>query len=100
MRQLPHLVYFCQQQVYRDDPRHYKLLGGHYILSNRLLIRKAARGKRVLDCFTHTGGFALNAAYGNAAHVTAVDVSETALQQGREKAALKQIQTFLNESNL
>ena len=56
--------------------------------SNRLLIRKAARGKRVLDCFTHTGGFALNAAYGNAAHVTAVDVSETALQQGRENAAL------------
>ncbi|MBQ1531493.1 MAG: class I SAM-dependent rRNA methyltransferase [Solobacterium sp.] len=56
--------------------------------SNRLLIRRAARGKRVLDCFTHTGGFALNAAYGNAAHVTAVDVSETALQQGRENARL------------
>ncbi|MCR5449869.1 MAG: class I SAM-dependent rRNA methyltransferase [Solobacterium sp.] len=56
--------------------------------SNRLLIRRAARGKRVLDCFTHTGGFALNAAYGNAAHVTAVDVSETALQQGRANARL------------
>lgn len=56
--------------------------------SNRMLIRRAARGKRVLDCFTHTGGFALNAAYGNAAHVTAVDVSETALQQGRANAEL------------
>ena len=56
--------------------------------SNRLLIRKTARGKRVLDCFTHTGGFALNAAYGNAAHVTAVDVSGTALQQGRANAEL------------
>ena len=56
--------------------------------SNRMLIRRAARGKRVLDCFTHTGGFALNAAYGKAAHVTAVDVSETALQQGRANAEL------------
>ena len=56
--------------------------------SNRMLIRRAARGKRVLDCFTHTGGFALNAAYGNAAHVTAVDVSETALQQGKANAEL------------
>jgi len=56
--------------------------------SNRMLIRRVARGKRVLDCFTHTGGFALNAAYGKAAHVTAVDVSETALQQGRANAEL------------
>ena len=47
--------------------------------SNRVLLRKMAHGKRVMDCFTHTGGFALNAAYGQALEVVAVDVSQTAL---------------------
>ena len=47
---------------------------------------KLARGKRVLDCFTHTGSFALNAAYGGAAHVTAVDVSQTAVDMARANA--------------
>ena len=56
--------------------------------SNRLLVRGIAHGKRVLDCFSHTGGFALNAAYGNAAHVTAVDVSKPALDQGYANAVL------------
>lgn len=56
--------------------------------SNRVLLRNMAHGKRVLDCFTHTGGFALNAAYGGAEHVIGVDVSETALQEGRANAKL------------
>lgn len=47
--------------------------------SNRVLLRQMAHGKRVLDCFSHTGGFALNAALGNAQSVVAVDVSQTAL---------------------
>lgn len=59
--------------------------------TNRLLIRRIANGKRVLDCFTHTGGFALNAAYGKAASVTAVDLSETALTQAAENAKLNQL---------
>ena len=42
---------------------------------NRLNVARIAKGRRVLDCFTHTGSFALNAAKGGAAHVTAVDVS-------------------------
>ena len=42
---------------------------------NRLAVARISRGKRVLDCFTHTGSFALNAALGGASHVTAVDVS-------------------------
>ena len=42
---------------------------------NRAAIRTMARGKRVLDCFTHTGSFALNAAQAGAEHVTAVDLS-------------------------
>ena len=41
---------------------------------NRLAVARLARGRRVLDCFTHTGPFALNAARGGAEHVTAVDV--------------------------
>lgn len=53
---------------------------------NRLTVAKLARGKTVLDCFTHTGSFALNAAMGGAAHVTAVDVSEFAVECARENA--------------
>ena len=48
---------------------------------------RLARGKTVLDCFTHTGSFALNAARGGAKHVTAVDVSEFAVECARENAA-------------
>ena len=53
---------------------------------NRLAVARLARGKRVLDCFTHTGSFALNAAMGGAARVTAVDVSESAIQMARQNA--------------
>ena len=53
---------------------------------NRLAVAKLARGKRVLDCFTHTGSFALNAAMGGAEHVCAVDVSEAAVAMARENA--------------
>ena len=53
---------------------------------NRLAVAKLARGKTVLDCFTHTGSFAMNAAKGGAKHVTAVDVSEFAVQCARENA--------------
>ena len=50
---------------------------------NRQAVARLARGKTVLDCFTHTGSFALNAAKGGAKHVTAVDVSETAVEMAR-----------------
>ncbi|MBF1094812.1 MAG: class I SAM-dependent rRNA methyltransferase, partial [Solobacterium sp.] len=60
--------------------------------SNRVLLRNIARNKRVLDCFSHTGGFALNAAYGNAKAVTAVDVSNVALQQGYQNAKLNHLE--------
>ena len=53
---------------------------------NRLAVARLARGKRVLDCFTHTGSFALNAAMGGAAHVTAVDVSASAIEMARQNA--------------
>jgi len=46
---------------------------------NRQAVARLAPGLRVLDCFTHTGAFALNAAAAGAAHVTAVDVSADAI---------------------
>ena len=53
---------------------------------NRRAVAKIAAGHTVLDCFTHTGSFALNAARGGAIHVTAVDVSEYAVECARENA--------------
>lgn len=51
---------------------------------NRLAVAKIAAGKHVLDCFTHTGAFALNAAKGGAASVTAVDISQEAVDMTKE----------------
>ena len=65
---------------------------------NRLAAARLAEGRRVLDCFTHTGSFALNAAKGGAAHVTAVDVSESAIETARRNAvrnALEERMDFL-----
>ena len=59
---------------------------------NRLAIQKLCRGARVLDCFTHTGSFALNAGIAGAAEVTGVDASELAVHQAEENAALNQLQ--------
>lgn len=55
---------------------------------NRLAAAKVAKGKNVLDCFTHTGAFALNAAYAGANHVTAVDISSDAINLARANAEL------------
>ena len=55
---------------------------------NRRAVARLARGRRVLDCFTHTGSFALNAALGGAEHVHAVDISELAVDMARENAKL------------
>lgn len=53
---------------------------------NRLAIARLAKGRRVLDCFTHTGSFALNAAMGGAEHVTAVDISASAIEMAKANA--------------
>ena len=55
---------------------------------NRRAAAKIAKGKKVLDCFTHTGSFALNCAKGGAEHVTAVDISESAIEQTKKNACL------------
>ena len=53
---------------------------------NRLAIQKLCKGKRVLDCFTHMGTFALNAGIAGAAEVTGLDVSDYAVSQAQENA--------------
>ena len=55
---------------------------------NRRAAAKLCEDARVLDCFTHTGSFALNAALAGASHVTGVDASELGVAQARENAAL------------
>lgn len=53
---------------------------------NRLAIQRLCKGKRVLDCFTHMGTFALNAGIAGAAEVTGLDISDYAISQAQENA--------------
>jgi 23S rRNA (cytosine1962-C5)-methyltransferase len=59
---------------------------------NRLAIQKLCKGKRVLDCFTHTGSFALNAAFAGAKEVIGIEASELAVQQAQENAVLNHVE--------
>ncbi len=62
---------------------------------NRRAIAKIAKGRRVLDCFTHTGSFALNAAKGGARNVTAVDISAEAVRMAKENAELNNCEAIM-----
>ena len=59
---------------------------------NRLAIQKLCKNARVLDCFTHTGSFALNAGIAGASEVTGVDASQLAVDQATANAALNGLQ--------
>ena len=63
---------------------------------NRKAVSGICKDKEVLDCFTHTGSFALNAAKGGAKHVTAVDISETGIDQARENAELNGLESKID----
>ena len=56
--------------------------------NNRMAIRRLCHDKKVLDCFTHTGSFALNAGIAGAKSVLGVDASPLAVEQARENARL------------
>ncbi|QBE96978.1 Ribosomal RNA large subunit methyltransferase I [Blautia producta] len=58
---------------------------------NRLAIQKLCRDAKVLDCFTHTGSFALNAGIAGAKSVLGVDASQLAVEQARENAKLNSL---------
>lgn len=63
--------------------------------NNRAAIRKLCSGKRVLDCFTHTGSFALNAGAAGAACVLGVDASELGISQAKENARLNNLENIV-----
>lgn len=60
--------------------------------NNRAAVRKICKGSRVLDCFTHTGSFALNAGMAGAASVLGVDASMTGIFQAEENARLNHLE--------
>ena len=84
------IVQICENGIkYNVDIEHGQKTG--FFLDqkyNRLAVSKLAKGKTVLDCFTHTGSFALNAAKGGANSVIAVDVSQEAIDNARENAKI------------
>lgn len=59
---------------------------------NRAAVKALASGMKVLDCFTHTGSFALNAALGGASFVLGVDVSELGIRQAIRNAELNHME--------
>lgn len=59
---------------------------------NRLAIQKLCKEGKVLDCFTHTGSFALNAGIAGAREVLGVDASELGVEQARKNAALNHLE--------
>lgn len=60
--------------------------------NNRAAIHRFCKDKKVLDCFTHTGSFALNAGIAGAKEVLGVDASQLAVDQATENAALNNLQ--------
>lgn len=63
---------------------------------NRLAMQKFCKGARVLDCFTHTGSFALNAGIAGAKEVIGVDASELGCNQARENAKLNGLENTVS----
>lgn len=63
---------------------------------NRLAIQRLCKGKKVLDCFTHTGSFALNAGIAGAKEVLGVDASELGVEQARENARLNGLEDIVS----
>ena len=59
---------------------------------NRELVGRIAKGKKVLDCFTHTGSFGLNCALNGAEKVVSVDISALAIEQSKRNAVLNNLE--------
>lgn len=64
--------------------------------NNRAAIRRFCKDKKVLDCFTHTGSFALNAGAAGADSVLGVDASQLAIDQALENAKLNGLERVVN----
>ena len=81
-------VEICENGLYFDVDYMEGQKTGYFLDQkyNRRAAAALAKGRNVLDCFTHTGPFALCAAAAGANHVTAVDVSKTALEEAQRNA--------------
>ena len=63
---------------------------------NRLAMQRICKGKKVLDCFTHMGTFALNAGIAEASEVTGLDISEYAVAQAEANARLNHLENTVH----
>ena len=63
---------------------------------NRLAMQRICKGRKVLDCFTHMGTFALNAGIAGAADVTGLDISEYAVSQAEANARLNHLENTVH----
>ena len=63
---------------------------------NRLAMQRICKGRKVLDCFTHMGTFALNAGIAGAADVTGLDISEYAVSQAEANARLNYLENTVH----
>ena len=63
---------------------------------NRLAMQRICKGKKVLDCFTHMGTFALNAGIAGASEVTGLDISEYAVAQAEANARLNHLENTVH----
>ena len=89
-KEFPTLVEIQENGVRYQVDIHDEQMTGFFLDQkyNRLAIQKLCKDARVLDCFTHTGSFALNAGIAGAKEVTGVDASELAVHQAQENAKL------------
>ena len=96
--ELPAQTMICENGVkyyvdYREGQKTGFFLDQKY---NRQAAAKIARGKRVLDCFTDTGSFALNCALAGAEHVHAVDISAPSIEVAKANAALNGLESRMS----
>jgi len=96
--ELPAQAMICENGVkyyvdYREGQKTGFFLDQKY---NRQAAAKIARGKRVLDCFTDTGSFALNCALAGAEHVHAVDISAPSIEVAKANAALNGLESRMS----
>ncbi|MBQ4258418.1 MAG: class I SAM-dependent rRNA methyltransferase [Clostridia bacterium] len=89
-------VEICENGLYFDVDYMEGQKTGYFLDQkyNRRAAAALAKGRNVLDCFTHTGPFALCAAAAGANHVTAVDVSKTALEEAQRNAQRNSLQNI------
>ena len=69
---------------------------GHFLdqVANHAAMQQISSGNRVLDCFTHTGGFGLHAAHYGAKEVYGIDISEDAITQAKRNTALNKLKNI------